>query len=241
MYHSITFGTKNTWTDWKLVPTSRPVIDPPPVKKVMVDIPGADGSIDLTESLTGFVRYENRKGSFEFKVHTKEDWVEVYSSILDYLHGQRLKIFLVDDPGYYYYGRASINTWKTNKNYSLITIDVETEPYKYEMYSSTEDWEWDPFNFETGIIREYKDIRIDGDLTYTIDGNRRPVVPTITVSSDDGAGIVAMPYDNAYAYKRFTLADGVNHSPYLVIKEGRNRFRFTGNGTITIDYRRGSL
>lgn len=241
MYHSITFGTKNTWTDWKLVPTSRPVFDPPEVKTILIDVPGSDGSIDLTESLTGYVRYENRKGSFEFKVHTKEDWVEVYSSILDYLHGQRQKIILEDDPAYYYMGRASVNSWKSNKNYSLITIDVVAEPYKYEMYSSTEDWKWDPFNFETGIIREYEDIRIDGELTYNIDGNRKPVVPTITVTSDDGSGMVAMPYDNAYAYRRINLSDGANRSPYLVIKEGRNRIRFIGSGTVTIDYRGGRL
>ena len=64
MYHSINFGNKNTWDDWRLIPTSRPVFLPPDVKKVLVDLPGSDGVIDLTESLTGYVKYGNRKGSF---------------------------------------------------------------------------------------------------------------------------------------------------------------------------------
>ena len=39
MFHSITIGDKNTWADWRLVPVSRPVFNPPPQKKVTVDIP----------------------------------------------------------------------------------------------------------------------------------------------------------------------------------------------------------
>ncbi len=239
MYHSITFGTKNTWTDWKLVPTSRPVLDPPAVKKVLVDIPGSDGSIDLTESLTGYVKYENRKGSFEFKVHTKEDWVEVYSSILDYLHGQRMKIILEDDPGYYYYGRAYVNQWKSSKNYSLIVIEAEVDPYKYELFGSLEDWYWDPFNFETGIIREYADITVDGNITITIDGNRRPVIPEFTVASTDGNGMkIRLTTGNN---KTYTVADGSIRIPEIVLVEGKNKLRFDGYGTVSINYHGGRL
>ena len=43
MYHSITFGSKNTWEDWHLVPTSRPLFLPPKQKKSITDIPGGDG------------------------------------------------------------------------------------------------------------------------------------------------------------------------------------------------------
>ena len=32
-YHSVVFGEKNTWDDWHLVPSSRPVINPPDVIK----------------------------------------------------------------------------------------------------------------------------------------------------------------------------------------------------------------
>ena len=68
MYHSITFGDKNTWDDWHLVPASRPVFLPPDVKTNYIDLPGADGHADATESLTGRVLYKNRTGSIEFYV-----------------------------------------------------------------------------------------------------------------------------------------------------------------------------
>lgn len=162
--HGITFTTvdgnesKHTWKDWRLVPTSRPVIAPPDVKENYIDISGADGYIDLTESLTGDVKYKNRTGSIEFLVENKESWELVYSNILDYLHGQKKKMILDDDQGYYYIGRFSINEWKSEKFKSKIVINYNTDPYKYEQKSSLEDWEWDTFNFETGYIRDYKDI-----------------------------------------------------------------------------------
>ena len=40
MDHSVTFGDKNTWTDWKLIPSSLPVINTPAPKVSMIDIPG---------------------------------------------------------------------------------------------------------------------------------------------------------------------------------------------------------
>ena len=46
MYHSITIGSKNTWDDWYLIPSSRPVVNPPKPKTKYIDIPGADGHLD---------------------------------------------------------------------------------------------------------------------------------------------------------------------------------------------------
>ena len=43
MYHSITFGNKNTWNDWHLIPTSRPVFGLPSLKKKTLDIQGGAG------------------------------------------------------------------------------------------------------------------------------------------------------------------------------------------------------
>ena len=68
MYHSVTFGDKNTWDDWRLVPASRPVFNPPAQKVKTLEIPGGDGVIDLSQSLTGYPVYQNRTGSIEFIV-----------------------------------------------------------------------------------------------------------------------------------------------------------------------------
>src|SRR5690625_7190522 len=98
MYHSITFGDKNTWDDWHLIPSKRPSFNPPTVKSQYVDIPGGNGVLDLTESLTGYPLYNTRTGSWTFYVENGfKPWDELYSEISNYLHGQKLRAILEDD------------------------------------------------------------------------------------------------------------------------------------------------
>ena len=153
MYHSITIGDKNTWDDWHLIPSSRPVFNPPAVKTRYLDVPGANGSLDLTGSLTGYPVYQNREGSFEFYVDNEHaPWHEIYSSVMSYLHGQKMNAILEDDPEYYYQGRFSVDSWKSQKDNSMITINYNVSPYKWAVKSSIEPWLWDPFSFVSGVI-----------------------------------------------------------------------------------------
>lgn len=140
MYHSVTFGNKNTWTDWKLVPTSRPFIVPPEPKIKTVDIPGGDGVIDLSETLTGYPVYNRRSGSIEFivvndvfePVTTYKSWIDTYTEIMNYLHGRQMEMCLEDDPDYWYEGRFKVDSWASDSNYSKITIGYDLEPYKWK-------------------------------------------------------------------------------------------------------------
>ena len=185
---------KNTWKDWHLVPTSRPLINPPAVKTNYIEIPGADGAIDVTELLTKRVNYNNRGGSIEFYVaNGYGDWATRYSEIMEYLHGQLVKIVLQDDPGYYYRGRLAVNQWKSEKDFSRIVFDYNVEPYKYNTLTTLDDWLWDPFNFYTGIIRKkenYQKVTVSGSDTWPNDGDPvfvdmltdyMPETPTITI------------------------------------------------------------
>ena len=159
-YHSIKFGNlsnntwKDTYDDWHLAPSSRPVINPPAQKVKTLDIPGGDGLIDLSTSLTGYPVYQNRTGSIEFIVlNDFRPWQIAYSDIMGYLHGKTMQAILEDDPGYYYEGRFTVNSWKSEKNWSKITIDYSVGPYKWSLQDSTDDWLWDPFSFIDGVIR----------------------------------------------------------------------------------------
>lgn len=145
MYHSITFGNKNTWTDWHLVPSSRPVVAPPKSKTQYVDIPGADGSIDVTESLAGRPVYSDREGSFDFIVLNdynipgyRYNWVEVYAEVMLYLHGKHMRMVLEDDPDYYYEGRFEVDSWTSGEKNSSISISYHLSPYKRRN-------DWNPF------------------------------------------------------------------------------------------------
>ena len=99
MYHSITIGRKNTWDDWYLIPSSRPVINPPKPKTKYIDIPGADGHLDLSTALTGDIAYECREGSLEFYVDNGHDaWYNIDGGMLEYLRGQVLSAVREDGP-----------------------------------------------------------------------------------------------------------------------------------------------
>lgn len=173
----------NTWDDWHILASSRPVFVPPQVKMNYIDVPGGNGSLDLSESLTRYPTYENRSGSFKFRVmngYRKDSiaiyesndtgrWAQRYSEIMEYIHGRHLYAVLADDPLWFYQGRFSVESWDSADTWSEITIGYNVNPYKWSIFSSADsDWLWDPFNFETGIIRSTacKDIQIDSPDSF---------------------------------------------------------------------------
>lgn len=236
MYHSITIGDKNTWDDWHLIPTSRPLFNPPPVKTNYINIPGGDGVLDLSTALSGRPVYGNRTGSWEFRVIRPEEvysiteykrWTVIYSEIMAYLHGQQLEAILEDDPAYYYTGRFSVNEWKSNAHFSTIVIDYNVDPYKRDVSGSGDRWLWDPFNFETDFIKSYKRLTVRGTLTVNYIGDMVETTPIITCSA---AGMKL-----TFNGKTYNLSRGSNNLKNVQFEQGNNILVFTGNGTVSIE------
>lgn len=171
MYHSIQiipdaysiytdsnkYRGKNTWKDWHLIPSTRPLFNPPEPKTNYLDVPGMNGSIDLSNALSdGYPTFQDRTGSQEFYVmNGYKEWYAAYSDIMNFCHGEVCKVILEDEPSYYYLGRVKVNSWKSEKDWSKIVLDFTLDPYKYELTSSVEPWRWDPFSFIDGIVPEY--------------------------------------------------------------------------------------
>lgn len=264
MYHSITFGDKNTFDDWHLVPKERPVFSPPTPKTNYVDIPGASSKLDFSEALTGYPTYENRTGTFDFYVLNGLDDIQnydldrLYSEIADYLHGKRMHAVLEDDPDYYYEGRYAIDSWKAgssaNEPRSVVTISYDVGPYKWYYKDSTDsEWLWDPFDFNNDYISSglYGSIPIT-TTEKTIEFPKitigsAPFTPTFIVTSTSGAG-VQVKFSNpnlSFADADYrTLANGTR-SVYDYIVYGSNctlKAKVTsGTGTLSIKFRRGGL
>lgn len=233
MYSGIWFDEVHTCKDWglKLISMAIPM---PETKTNYLEIPGANGAVDLTEVLTGDASYNNREGiEFVFEsVGDYVDWHSLTSKIANYLHGRKRKIIIDSDPNYYYVGRMVLDSQKTDEVMNHIVITGTTNPFKYEKTSSTEPWFWDSFSFIDGIIRNYGNLQVNGNLSLKIYGRRMRIVPDITVSA-------AM--DVTYLGKTYHLSKGKNKIYDIHLSEGENILKFTGNGTISIDYRGGSL
>lgn len=201
--HSLTINDEiDTWDDWKIVTLKKPVFNEPELKYEYAEVPGRSGPLDMTEVLTGYPLYDNRKGTLQFFLY--DDSVKALTKlniIRNYLHGKKHKIILNDEPEYYYIGRLMMHESHptTEGEYAVFDLEYNLEPYKYELTASNEDWLWDPFNFETGVIREYKDIMIDfnADIPVTVNvvGSPKPTVPKIRIKENM---LIGGDFDNAY-------------------------------------------
>ena len=203
IYPDVQMADKKTFTDWGLKLESMN-ISFPEAKTDQVDIPGANGLLDLSE-VNGQICYKNRTLTLNFSLlDDYTEWHDLSSKIAKILHGKVIKCILPDDPNYYYEGR----------------------------YTAAENWLWDPFSFENGIVRGYSDISISGSLSVDVTGSDMPIVPEITCSA-----AMTVEMDG----KTFELTEGVNKNYDIILGSGKNTMKFTGIGTVSIDFRGGVL
>ena len=256
--HSIIFGARHSWNDWALIPSERPVIELPSVNTMNVDVPGANGRLDLTDVLLGFPTYKNRSGSWKFHIaHDKSDytWERLYEEMASYLHGRRRTCVLTDDPAYYYEGRFTVEKLTPAKLLSNITVKYDLDPFKWLTWTTCGDWLWDPFDFVYGVITksDFANLRVNEGETFTKVWTQSqigmaPVTPVITVNSTDGSSGMTLKVNNRgtnKGLKTFTLQNGRNENPLIMLScpdaDDTTYIEVTGNGTISFDFRPGRL
>ncbi len=231
MYHSIIISGKNTYDEWGIVPTSRPSVSMPKVKTQATDLPAAHGQLDYTGYLLSEVPYGQRTGSWTFAVRARSTWASVYSSLANYLHGQRHTVILEDDPDYQYVGRLTLNPWSSKEAWSEITIDYDLDPFKYSATASDEtEWLWD--DLFTDCIR-YGRFTVNGTKHRNIINNGlRPAVPTFTCTAS-----MTVEFNS----DTYGLVAGKNHNLNLILQPGDNTMVFHGYGDVVVSYREVSL
>ena len=209
--NTVGFDDWDSFDDFELVLTSK-TVGAPSIKTETVDVPGADGSLDLTEFF-GEVFFENRELNFEFACKT-EPYLEVYSYFKNKVHGKKMKIRLSDDPGFYYLGRVSINEWETDEGLGFVSVDVDAEPYKYR-------------NEVTQKI-----FSVNGSLSVILDNLKKPVSPTFEVSD---------PINITFENKQYAASEGTYKNLEIILKAGENPIKFDGNGTVVVTYQERGL
>jgi hypothetical protein len=228
----VRIGEKHTHDDFGLILSSK-VISPPTVQTKLVTVPLRDGAIDLTEAVSDVPRYNDRIITMTFSVlDPMNTWTDKVSEIQNYMHGKRLNIIFDDDLAFYYVGRVTVDKWSSNKNIGTLVIKAEVEPFKYTVESSAVDWEWDVFDFESGIINETGQLIVNGSTTINLICRQKRVFPTITASSS-----MTVTYNG----ETHNLRSGSQKLYDMFLVEGNNELTFTGNGTVSIDYIGGSL
>lgn len=211
----VKFGTFHTYDDFGLVLSEKEIKSPTPKIK-QIEVEGSDGVLDMTEAFGG-VKYNNRSLSFTFTypyISTEEDFLELFTTVQNAIHGQKMNVVLDDDLEHYYFGRVSVNEWKSEKKMGKIVIEVDAEPYKMMVE-------------ETVVTRS-----VSGSLTINLINGRKHVVPTITASA-------SMTY--AFGTYSKSVSAGTFRIPEFELIEGNNEITVTGTGTVTFRYRKGDL
>lgn len=208
----------NTWYDWDLVLTAKDITPPEP-KTNYVNIDGMSGTLDLSESLTGEIMYEDRTvlASFWTNEGSYKDRERLLREIVSTLHGKKIKIIEPDDPDHYFYGRVKIKSQKNILPYAEFSIECICDPWRYKLNESVR--------------------RVDVNsqtVTETIINNNgvKSLNPEIIVT-----GSVNIIYDGV----KTPLTTGSYKISDIRLRRGVNIIGVSGNGSVTFKYREGDL
>lgn len=210
----VKFNGFHSYDEWGLI-LSEKELKSPDIKTYTVELEGSNGVLDFTEFF-GAVKYENRKLTFKFIKPQIEPngFLTLYSLVQETLHGKKMPVILDDDPAYFYYGRVSINDWKSNKGIGEIVIEVDAEPFKQNI-------------IETVVSHTVTD-----SSNIILLNDRMPVVPTITTDAEFLIDFGS--YNKIFPAGTFQI-------PELELAKGNNPIYLEGTGTITFRYRKGRL
>ena len=208
----ITFGDVHSWYDLNLV-LAPFTIPPAAVKTNFVDIPGGDGSVDLTEAL-GEPRYKDRTCKFTFSVLPEDDFEEKKTEVSNLLSGKRCKIILDKDPDYYWDGRCTIDEFSCDKNLKKIVVGAVVAPYKLK------------------IAQSKVTIPAGENVTGILWNGRKTVVPIITATAE--ATIV-------FAGNTYTVNAGTHKLLNIELHEDLNQITVTSAEPVVFVYQEGDL
>lgn len=129
MKNRIVVGGRDLLSCYGLVMEDGFVLGAPAPKARMLELPGRDGSLDVTESF-GDVLYEDREQEFVFGAVGSLDFEKTKTDVARYIHGRVHDYQLSMDPGYTYRGRFAIDEWYTLMRVGKIKVKVTANPYK---------------------------------------------------------------------------------------------------------------
>lgn len=221
----------HTYRDWglELISVYIPIPDP---KTQQVDIPGGDGSIDLTE-VNGRPVYYDRDGVelVFYLLGNSQNWFHKLSEFAENISGKKLKFVLDEEPDHYYMARLLVDGERLNDGIGQITMSGTAEPFKYDLLSSTDECLWDSFNFETGIIQVLSDIEItNANKTIIAAGRGVDSCPVFIVTQSNNLKL-------EYSGRTYSLKVGRNRFPAVRVGNGDVTLVFSGTGRLSVEYR----
>ena len=211
----IRFGLYHSYDDLKLILTAKEM-GAPAVKSKTLDIPGADGSLDLTDFF-GEPKYENVTHRFDFStIVPQEEFITLFSTIKNAIHGKKMRVILDDDPLFYWIGRIHVSKFTSEKGVGTISVECDCEPYKYKKDATT-------------VAQA-----VSGTHSITLTNGRKRAVPEVQIFTDSSIRI-------EFGGFIWDLGSGVYTLPELELTHGENTVTVTGTGTVACVWQEADL
>jgi len=181
----------------------------PQTQSYTVEVPGRNGLLNLTKSLTGEVTYTNRELSFRFFCTGSFEHMQAAEQTLTRLHGETVRLIDDDTPEYYYEGELSFEVTERKLNYRIFTLQIDAQPFKTCLFATV---------LEENV-KELREIYIDNEGVA--------VIPEITVSDS-----MRLTFRDS----EFCLEKGTYQTDQIILQQGVNKFKLIGNGKIRFSF-----
>ncbi|RZT00898.1 hypothetical protein [Cuneatibacter caecimuris] len=193
----------------------RITIQPAQVKKNYINVPGADGRLDLTEAL-GVRVYDVRDINITIKrkIPKMTRWLELYCELLQAFDGKIVDIVLDADPEFLYRGRVTKVTPEKDGKIRGVTLGITADPYKYK------------------LKRTVKTFEVSGRLETSLPNLFRPVVPEITTDAE---------MHITFSGQTIAISPGTMQIPEIMLEAGEHSIILSGTGTISFSYQEAAL
>lgn len=212
----VKFGEYHSGDDWEIILSAK-TLTPPEPQATRIEIPGRDGSLDISEALTGEIRYNDRIATLGFTLveGSYEEREILLSEIFNIIHGRKLNIILPDFPDRYLVGRCNITDRDNDKSYGVFTVEATCEPWFYAVEES---------------VRTFD---VSGAIEVSLSNlGVKTLIPEIKVT-----GSIVLKIDGT----SISLTSGTYRLPGLKLKTGHTSLTLEGSGSITFNYREGWL
>ena len=183
-------------------------------KTNLVEVPGANGFIDLTDVL-GPVRYSSRQITLQL-LDIADNYLEKYSALQRAYNGQPVQISFADDPDFYYTGRATVDYQYRERKAARVALVATCQPYKYR---------WEETVITETLTTSFKTIQISN--------GGMPVLPAFEVNKE-----TTISWGNS----QYVMNAGTHYIPEITLPSGASTLQAKSDGgTIKIKFREASL
>lgn len=187
-----------------------------------VEVPGRNGALDLSTALTdGEPRYNSRtlEARLERSDGTRLEREAAITTMINWLDGWKMDIFLPDDELHYITGRVHVEKEYNDPAHAAVIVTATVDPWRYNIN-------------ETAV---HLTAAAEEQTALLTNQGRRTVVPLLEITGDSAQVLLTV------GTASWSLSAGTYQLPDLVVRQGGVEIKYQGSGELFFRYREAIL